>query len=70
MIKMYRNFVRLQKEYPDEHFEFEEALNRIKLQQIGNAHSAIDNAKSLASMMHHLYKKGNTKFFYVTEWRD
>lgn len=56
----------LQNEYPGM-FTFDEALKLINIERIGNLHSAIDNAKSLAKMVTHLYHYG-AKLVQVTDW--
>lgn len=44
-----------QRKYPGE-YTFEEALKHANIVQTGNAHSAIDDAKTLARLMINLYK--------------
>lgn len=48
---------------------FAEALQLIGIKQIGNAHSAIDDTKTLAEMMLHLYNRG-AKLVQATDWRN
>lgn len=47
---------------------FGEALKLINIEQVGHAHSAIDDARSLAKMIMHLYNRG-AAFRRVTDWR-
>lgn len=49
-------------------FTFATALKRIGIGQVRNTHSAIEDAKSLAEMMKHLYNSG-AKFSRVTDHR-
>lgn len=48
---------------------FAEALNVINIEQVGRAHSAIDDAHSLAKMITHLYHR-SPRFGQVTDWRN
>lgn len=48
---------------------FAEALKLINIEQVGHAHSGIDDAKTLAKMMKHLYERG-VNFGRVTDWRN
>lgn len=57
----------LQRRYPGK-FTFATALQYIGIVQVGNAHSAIDDAKTLATMMSHLYNNG-AEISKVTDWR-
>lgn len=48
-------------------FDFVEALKFIGIERIGNLHSAIENAKSLAKLITHLYYRG-ARLEQVTNW--
>lgn len=50
-------------------YTFQEALENINIKQTGTAHSAIDDAKTLAKMVSNLYQSG-AKFSEVTDWRN
>lgn len=50
-------------------FNFQEALDVINVKQTGNAHSGIDDARTLSKMVLNLYHSGAI-FNHVTDWRN
>ncbi|XP_055299820.1 ERI1 exoribonuclease 2-like [Sitodiplosis mosellana] len=50
-------------------YTFQEALDFISIKQTGNAHSAIDDARTLAKMVLNLYRSG-AEFHKVTDWKN
>lgn len=50
-------FFIFQRTYPGR-YTFAEAMKHINIEQVGNAHSAIGDAKTLAQMLIHLYRRG------------
>lgn len=62
-------YLQFQKVYPGK-FTFDEALKHINISQAGQAHSGIDDAKTLAKMMIKLYKVRPSFFDRATDWRS
>lgn len=56
-----------QRTYPGR-YTFAEAIKYVSIEQVGDAHSAIGDAKTLAKMLQHLYRRG-ANLTQLTDWQ-